>query len=206
MTKLLHIDSSGKGSQSTTKALTNYFSTKWREANPTGEVVYRDLTESRLPYVNGELIGAFFTPKDQLDEPKKLLLKQPDQLFEELRIADTYVFGVPLYNFGVPAVFKAYIDLIVRPGTTFSYEGGRPNGLLANKKAYIVTASGGDYSEQPLKSLDFVEPYVRAILGFVGITDVTFIGAHGNDPATIATTSDSAKKTIDSLLQLAGVG
>ncbi len=205
MSKLLHIDSSAKGPQSTTRALTEYFANKWKEANPTGEVHYRDLAESNLPFVNGNIIGAFYTPAEQQSEQQKLVLQQPDELFEELANADTYVFGVPLYNFGVPAVFKAYIDLVVRPGKTFSYEGGRPAGLIKNKKAYIVTATGGDYSEQPMKSMDFVEPYLRAILGFVGITEVTFIRAHGNDPNTIATTSDSAKKIIDAMLQPAPV-
>jgi len=205
MTKLLHLDSSGKGSMSTTRPLTQYFATKWKEANPSGEIIYRDLAESNLPFINGELVGAFYAQPDQLTANQTNLLLQPDQLFEELQNADVYVFGVPLYNFAVPAVFKAYIDLIVRPGKTFSYDGGIPKGLLSNKKAFIVTATGADYSQEPMKNLDFVEPYVRAILGFIGITDVTFIRAHGSNPEMISKTSSMAKNSIEAIFQTAGV-
>jgi FMN-dependent NADH-azoreductase len=205
MTKLLHLDSSGKGSLSTTRPLTRYFATKWKEANHSGEVIYRDLAESDLPFVSGELVGAFYAPPDQLSSDQKKLLVQPDQLFSELQSADVYIFGVPLYNFAVPASFKAYIDLIVRPGKTFSFDGGIPKGLLSNKKAFIVTATGGDYSQEPMKSLDFVEPYVRAILGFIGVTDVTFIRAQGTNPEVISKTSSLAKTSIDAVFQPAAV-
>jgi len=199
MTKLLHLDSSGKGSLSVTQPLTAHFANKWKEANPTGQVIHRNLSESNIQFVNAELIVSFHTPEDKLTQEQKDLLAQSNSLIAELFEADVYVFGVPMYNFSVPAIFKAYIDLVIRAGKTFSYEGGRPKGLLANKKLVVVTASGGDYSSEPAKSLDFVEPYLRALLGFVGITDITFIRPHGHNAEIVSATTQAARETIDAL-------
>ncbi len=201
MSTLLHIDSSGKGSLSVTQPLTAHFANKWKQANPGGKVVYRHLANSNLQFVNAELVASFYTPGDKLTAEQKQLLEQSDQLIAELVEADEYLFGVPMYNFTIPAVFKAYIDLVVRAGKTFSYEGGSPKGFLANKKLTIITASGGDYSAEPAKSLDFVEPYLRAIMNFIGITDIRFIKAHGSNADTIAASSAEAIKSIDGLFQ-----
>lgn len=200
MTTLLHIDSSGKGSLSVTQPLTTHFAQKWQEANPSGKIIHRHLGESNLQFVNAELVAAYYTPSDKLTGEQRKLLEQSDQLISELIAADFYVFGVPMYNFSVPAVFKAYIDLVVRAGKTFSYEGGRPNGLLDGKRLFVITASGGDYSSEPMKSMDFVEPYVRAIMSFTGVKDITFIKAHGSNPEAIAATSEAATRSIDQLL------
>lgn len=201
MSKLLHIDSSGRGSTSVTQTLTAYFAKTWKEANPQGEVIYRNLGESDLKFVNAEIVAAYHTPEDQQSDEQKHLLAQSNVLLSEIFDADTYVFGVPMYNFGVPAVFKAYIDLIARAGKTFSYENGRPQGLLTNKKAIIVTASGGDYANEPLKGFDFVEPYLRAIMNFLGVTDVTFIKAHGTNPETISATSEAAMRSVEQTIR-----
>lgn len=201
MSKLLHIDSSGRGSTSVTQSLTAYFAKKWQEANPQATIIHRNLGDSDLQFVNAEIVAAYYTPEDQQTPEQKNLLAQSNVLLSEIFDADTYVFGVPMYNFGVPAVFKAYIDLIARAGKTFSYDNGRPKGLLTNKKAFIITASGGAYDAEPMKSFDFVEPYLRAVLGFLGVTDITFIKAHGSNPETIATTTEQAMKSVDQLLQ-----
>lgn len=206
MSKLLHIDSSGKGSLSVTQALTAHFANRWKQENQNGTIIYRHLAESNLPFVNADLIAAFYTPSDKLTAEQRKLLEQSDQLTSELVDADEYLFGIPMYNFSVPAVFKAYIDLVARVGKTFRYENGRPKGLLENKKLTVVTASGGDYSSGPAKDLDFVEPYVRAIMRFIGVTDITFIKAHGSNPDTIAATSEVARKSIDSLFQRLAIG
>jgi len=200
MTTLLHIDSTGKGSLSVTQPLTAHFATRWQEANPVGRNIYRHLGDSNLPFVNAALVQAYYTPSEKLTSEQTKLLQQSDQLISELIAADVWVFGVPMYNFSVPAVFKAYIDLVVRAGKTFSYEGGRPKGLLDNKRLFVITASGGDYSSEPMKSMDFVEPYVRAIMNFIGVTDITFIKAHGSNPEAIAATSEAARRSIDQLL------
>lgn len=199
MTTLLHLDSSGKGSQSVTKPLTSYFLEQWRKANTSGKVISRDLSASNLQFVSPELVGAFYTPDEHRSPAQELLLKQSDELIAELLEADEYVFGVPMYNFSVPAVFKAYIDLIVRVGKTFAYQAEGPKGLLQNKKLTVITASGGDYGTDQTKNLDFVEPYTRVIIGFLGVHDITFIKAHGHDPETIQQTSEAAKQQIVSL-------
>lgn len=200
MSKLLHLDSSGRGAMSVTQPLTAYFAKKWKEANPQGEVFYRNLSESDLQFVNPAIVGAFYTPEDKQSQEQKKVLKQSDDLLWELFEADMYVFGVPMYNFSVPAVFKAYIDLIARAGKTFSYENGQPKGLLVDKKLVVITASGGDYSSEPLKNYDFVEPYIRAVFGFIGVTDTTFIKAHGSNPETVAATSETAISLVDQFL------
>jgi FMN-dependent NADH-azoreductase len=199
MSKLLHLDSSGKGSMSVSKPLTAYFAEHWKKAHSGGTIVYRDLTQSNLHFVSPELVQAFYAPEGSQSDEQKSLLKLSDQLVAELLEADEYLFGVPMYNFSVPAIFKAYIDLIARAGKTFSYQGGAPKGLLQHKKLFLVTTSGGDYSDAQRKGYDFVEPYIRALWGFLGISDITFIKAHGTNPETIQQTSDAAKREIDSL-------
>jgi FMN-dependent NADH-azoreductase len=201
MTRLLHIDSSGKGSLSVTQALTAHFANKWKQANPSGTILYRHLVESNLQFVNAELVAAFYTPSEKLTVEQRKLLAQSEQLIAELVEADQYLLGVPMYNFTVPAVFKAYIDLVVRAGKTFSFEGGIPKGLLANKKLTVITASGGDYSTAPAKGMDFVEPYLRAIMTFIGVTDISFIKAHGSNADTVAASSEEARKSIDGLFE-----
>jgi len=153
--------------------------------------------ESRPAFVDEQLVGAFYTPAEQQSAAQKQILEISDQLIAELLAADTWVFGVPMYNFSVPAVFKAYVDQIVRVGKTFSYATGKPEGLFRNKKLYVVTASGADYSSGPYSEMDFVEPYIRAIFGFLGITDITFIKANGTDEATVKRTSEEARHEID---------
>lgn len=205
MNKLLQLDSSGGGSASVTRTLTAYLARKWNEANPGGEIIYRDLAESNLQFVNAELVGAFYTPDEKLTQEQTLMLAQSNLLLSELIDVDTFVMGIPMYNFSIPAVLKAYIDLVVRGGKTFSYEGGSPRGLLTGKKLFVITASGGDYSQYPAKNMDFVEPYVRSIMNFIGITDITFIKAHGHGEAISASTQ-AALESIDALLKPIAIG
>jgi len=205
MSKLLHIDSSGRGSLSVTQPLTAYFTRKWKEINPAGQVIHRNLAESDLQFVNAELVAAFHTPDEKLTPKQRELLHQSDELVSELTEADVYVVGVPMYNFSIPAVFKAYIDLVVRAGKTFSYGADGAKGLLLNKKLVVVSASGGDYSAEPAKSLDFLEPYVRAIMNFIGIVDISFVKAHGHDAETISMTTEAARNAIDKILQPAAI-
>ena len=202
MATLLQVDSSGKGSMSVTRPLTQYFAEQWSAANSGGKVVYRDLLKSDIRFVDEEIVGAYFTPSDKLSPHQKEVLALSNNLVQDLLDADTYVFGVPMYNFSVPAVFKAYIDLVVRAGKTFSYETGTPKGLLKDKQLIIVTASGADYSSGPMKGFDFVEPYTRAIFGFIGITDISVISAPGRDPETIAASSKRAQEQLKGLVKV----
>ncbi len=201
MVTLLHLDSSGQSESSVTRKLSSHFAEKWQEANPGGRVIYRDLTSTNVPFASEALIFAMNTPPEKLTAAQKLLLALPDELAKELLEADTYVLGVPMYNFSVPAVFKAYLDTIVRAGITFSFEGGYPQGLLKNKKVFVVSASGSDFSQPPLSSMDFLEPYIRAIFSFIGLTDVTFFKANGHNEAEKSASLSTAKSSISSHFQ-----
>jgi FMN-dependent NADH-azoreductase len=180
MPTLLHIDSSPAGDHSVSRALTAEFVKHWKAANPDGKVINRDLTQTALLPVTGAWIGAAYTPPDALTAEQKELLALSDELVGELLEADEYVFGVPMYNFGVPASFKLWIDSVARVGKTFAYVDGKPAGLVAGKKATFLIASGGDYGPgSPAASYNFVEPYLKAFFGFMGITDTHFQTAGG---------------------------
>jgi FMN-dependent NADH-azoreductase len=181
MSSLLRIDSSplGRG-VSFSRQLTAEFAKQWQLAHPGGDIVSRDLTSTPLPPVDADWVGALFTPEASLNPRQKDVLLISDELIAELERADEYVFGVPMYNFSVPAVLKLWIDQVVRAGKTFSYENGVRSGLLRNKKASFLMASGGVYDPgSPGAAMNFVEPYLRSIFSFMGVTETSFINAYG---------------------------
>jgi FMN-dependent NADH-azoreductase len=180
MSTLLHIDSSALGEVSISRHLSSEFVQNWKQANPGGKIIHRDLTTSNLSAINAEWIGASFTPEDSRSAIQRQILALSDTLIAELQSADEYVFGVPMHNFAVPSVFKLWIDQIVRSGKTFSYVNGVPAGLLKDKKATFLLASGGVYGAgTAMASFDFVEPYLRKIFGFIGVTNTSFLAAGG---------------------------
>lgn len=137
-------------------------------------VTDRNLNHTSLPLLDGEWVDANFTPEEDRSEAQKQVLALSDSYIEELQKSDVLLIGTPIYNFGVPAALKAYIDLICRARLTFKYTENGPVGLLENKKAYVVITSGG----VPLNSaVDFATPYIKQVLNFVGITDITIIDA-----------------------------
>jgi FMN-dependent NADH-azoreductase len=177
---LLHIDSSPLGENSISRHLSNEFVQNWKQANPDGKIVNRDLTTSNLAPINGAWVGASFTPEDKRTPEQREILALSDSLIAELQSADEYVFGVPMHNFGIPSVLKLWIDQIARAGKTFSYAGGTPEGLLKGKKATFLIASGGTYdADTVMASYNFVEPYLRKVFGFLGVTDVNVVAAGG---------------------------
>jgi FMN-dependent NADH-azoreductase len=181
MPALLRVDSSPLGGEhSISRQLTANFVEQWRRSHPDGKVITRDLAATKLPLVNAEWIGAAHSPEQNLTGDQRNALAVSDALIAELQAADEYVFGIAMHNFSIPSVLKLWIDQIVRAGKTFSYENGAPNGLLRNKKATFLVASGGVYEQgTPMAAMNFVEPYLRAMFGFVGVTDTTFINASG---------------------------
>jgi FMN-dependent NADH-azoreductase len=123
-----------------------------------------------------------------------------DQLTDELLEADLLVIATPMWNFGIPSALKAWIDLVVRPGRTFQYSDGGVLGLAKNKKAILVLASGGVFSEGPWRPWDFVEPYLRQILGFIGIVDVQTVRVEGmNLPLLAVDAVAKANKAVEEL-------
>jgi len=181
MPTLLHIDSSPLYGHSVSRQLTEAFVTQWKSSHPNGTIVDRDLNATPLTTITGEWVGAAYTPDEARTPQQKDLLALSDTLLAELEQADEYVFGVPMHNFGVPSVLKLWIDQIARVGKTFSYaDGGAPKGLLTGKKATFIIATGGIYDAQTqMASFNFVEPYLRSVFGFLGVTDATFLTTGG---------------------------
>ncbi|MFZ0522330.1 MAG: NAD(P)H-dependent oxidoreductase [Candidatus Acidiferrales bacterium] len=180
MATLLHIDSSPLYERSVSRQLTGAFVDEWKSLHPGATVIDRDLNATSLPPISAEWIGAGYTPEEARSAEQKKLLALSDTLIAELKRADQYVIGVPMHNFGVPAVLKLWIDQISRVGKTFSYENGTPKGLLLGKEATFIIATGGVYDPQTqMASFNFVEPYLRSLFGFIGVTDATFLTAGG---------------------------
>jgi FMN-dependent NADH-azoreductase len=180
MPTLLHLDSSPLGEASISRHLTSEFVDSWKLANPDGKVITRDLTKSGLVTIDAAWIGAAYTPEASRTAEQKQALALSDELLEELFAADEYVFGVPMHNFSIPGVFKLWIDQIARAGRTFAYVDGAPKGLLTGKKATFLITSGGVYDAgTAMASFNFVEPYLRTVFAFLGVTETTFQNAGG---------------------------
>lgn len=172
LNKILRIDASARKTDSVTRSLVTETVDHLSTLSAVN-VVSRDVADG-LPYVDEDWIGANFTPADNRNEAQKAKLSLSDHLVAELKTADTIVIGLPIYNFGVPATLKAWIDMIARVGLTFQYTETGPVGLLEGKKALVLVASGGT---QVGSSIDFATPYIKHALGFVGIHDVEIIAA-----------------------------
>lgn len=202
MATLLHINSSVRNEGSISRQLTAEFLEKWKASAPGAKVVVRDLAANPLPHLNEETLGAFFTPAEQRSPEQACAAQLSDQLVAELAAADVIVIGAPMYNFSVSSGLKAWIDHVARAGVTFKYTESGPVGLLKDKKVYVFTSRGGVYSEGPAKTMDFHETYLRGVLGFIGLTDITFVHteglALGEDAAANAVSQ--SRKTIDALV------
>ena len=168
MTTLLHLDSSALGVHSVSRQLTAAIVNQARAKDPNVQVVKRDLGASPLPHLTTETLG-----------------QDPEGVLEEFLSADTIVIGVPRYNFGVPSTLKAWIDRIAVAGKTFRYTEQGPVGLAGGKRVVLAIASGGVHAGT---TQDFVEPYLRALLGFLGITDITVVSAEGVAMGPVART------------------
>jgi FMN-dependent NADH-azoreductase len=175
MTNILHITASIRAEGSVSRNL----GSKLVERLASGDserVVVRDLAANDLPLIDAERFAANLTPADQRDPAQQALASVGDALIAELQAAETIVFSLPVYNFAMPSTLKAWADLVARAGTTFRYTETGPVGLLTGKTAYVVVASGGT----PVGSaLDFLTPWLRHFLGFIGITNVAIIAADG---------------------------
>jgi len=153
------------------------------------QVTIRDLADG-VPLIDENWIKANFTAVDERTPEQNKYLETSDILVDELNNADLIVMAIPIYNFGVPAAFKAWIDQIVRSKLTFKYGDNGPVGLVKNKKAYIIIVSGGTKLST---ELDFISDYIRHILSFIGITDISFIDSSGLGRDESATLSHAHK-------------
>ncbi len=169
---ILRVDASARKEGSVSRDLNDKVIDRFASAGDVA-VTHRDLT-APLPFLDGEWIGANFTPADERTEAQREKLALSDTLIEEIKAADVVLIGLPIYNFGVPAALKAWIDLVARAGVTFRYTESGPVGLLTGKRAIITVASGGTEAGS---DIDFATPYIRHALKFIGITDVLLVNA-----------------------------
>jgi FMN-dependent NADH-azoreductase len=168
------------GERSISRKLTAAFAKTWSKTHPGGTVIARDLTAIDIAVINGEWVAAAYTPENARTAEQKEILAVSDSLIADLQEADEYVIGVPMHNFSIPSTLKLWIDQVMRAGKTFEYGTGVAKGLLPGKTATLLVASGGVYEHgSALAALNFVTPYLRTVLGFMGITDVNFIAAEG---------------------------
>jgi FMN-dependent NADH-azoreductase len=165
--KLLHIDSSALGSYSVSRQLTADIVAELKHHNPGTQTQYRDLAAEPLSH---------WTPVADASDPAAVL---GSQMLEEFLEADVIVIGAPMYNFGISSQLKAWIDRVVVAGKTFSYGEQGPKGLVGGKQVIIASSRGGHYSSGPAAPMDFQESYLRAVFGFIGITELEFVRAEG---------------------------
>lgn len=170
---ILEVSASGRQADSVSRMLTQNLIDALEQRNGLVDLVRRDVSNG-MTFVDDAWIAANFTPEEVRTEEQRAKLANSDQLVDELQRADVIVIGVPIYNFGIPAALKAWIDKIARARKTFQYTDNGPEGLLKGKKAYVVVASGGVPVNSPV---DFATPYLKHALGFVGISDVDVIAA-----------------------------
>lgn len=184
--KLLRIDSSAR-KNSISRQLTQKFVDFWKKENPAGQVVNRDLATTTLPLITDEWTLAAYSDPATLTPAQRETLSISDTLVDELLSADTIVIGAPMYNFTVSAPLKAWIDQIVRSGRTVLWGPNGTEGVLKGKKVIVLTSRGGSFRPgTPTAQYDHQEPYLRHILAFIGLTDVTFIHAENQKPGDLA--------------------
>ncbi len=172
MTSILVINSSALGAASVSKRLVDATVDSLLAQAPSATVRRRDVGETPVPHLTMRNV----VPEPGTEE-ERAARALSDALIAELQEADTVVIGAPMYNFGIPSTLKAWFDHVLRAGVTFRYTETGPEGLLKGKRAIVVLSRGGLYSEGPAKAMDAQEPHLRALLGFVGITDITFVRA-----------------------------
>ncbi|MEM8956215.1 MAG: NAD(P)H-dependent oxidoreductase [Pseudomonadota bacterium] len=172
MTRILRLDASARKTGSVSRALNDRVIDRFADAGPVS-VTTRDLSEN-MPLIDEAWIGANFTPEADRTDDQRAALALSDSLIAEVKAADILVIGVPIYNFGVPTVLKAWVDQIARAGVTFRYSPDGPVGLLTDKRAILAVASGGT---QAGSEIDFASSYMRHVLRFVGIQKIDIVRA-----------------------------
>jgi FMN-dependent NADH-azoreductase len=179
MKNILLIESSPRGKDSYSRQAARSIVNEIQARNPGTNLVVRNLAESPPPHVGPAFITGLYGPAEQRTPEQTKALAVSDVLIDELLAADTIVLAVSMHNFAPPSTLKAWIDHVVRVGRTFSYGANGAQGLLKGKHAIVVLASGGVYTNEQMKPLDFTEPYLRTILGYIGITDVDVVRVEG---------------------------
>ncbi len=179
MKNVLHIISSPRTNGSASRTLGNAIEEKLQEAYPEHVITTLDLLKNPFPHLGEEQVDSWFIPAENRTREQNEAVKRSDDAIAQLQASDIIIISVPIYNFGIPSSLKAYIDHIARGGMTFRYSENGFEGLVKNKKAYIAVASGSIFSEGDYQAYDFVVPYLKSVLGFIGITDISVFRAEG---------------------------
>lgn len=195
---ILQITSSLRGAESESSRVTNSIVAKLVAANPDATVVTRDLARAPHPQLDEAALGALFTPVESRTAEQAARVALDDALIAQVQAADVVVIGAPMYNFGIPVQLKSWFDAIARAGVTFRYTETGPEGLLKNKKVYVAAARGGVYEE----AQDPQVPQMRALLGFLGLSDQTYIYSSGMamGPDAVAAGQAAANAAIEAAL------
>ncbi len=180
---ILHIDASPQGSASISRQLTSAVVERLKQDNPNAKVSHRDLIATPVSHLSGELLQVLRPAPGSAPPSAPALIAEAEQtetLLSELLGADVIVIGAPMFNFSIPSQLKAWIDRVAQAGRTFSYTADGPVGLAVGKKAIVVSTRGGFYAGTAYEAaMDHQESYLRTILNFMGITDVTYVRAEG---------------------------
>ncbi|MFZ4538455.1 FMN-dependent NADH-azoreductase [Propionivibrio sp.] len=184
--KILQINASARSAGSNSTRLAAAVSARLQAQNPAASIELRDLASAPHPVLDEPSLTALFTPAEQRTAEQNARVALDDALIAQVQSADAIVLGVPMYNFGIPVQLKTWIDDIARSGVTFRYTANGPEGLLKGKKVYVALARGGLYRDTPA---DSQVPYLKSVLGFLGMTDIEFIYAEG-----LAMGADAASK------------
>ncbi len=174
--KILQINASARAESGNSTRLANAITAHLKSRHPAAEVEVRDLAKNPLPFLDEAGVTAVFTPADQRTPEQVARIALDEAKIARVQAADILVLGVPMYNFGVSVQLKSFIDSIARAGVTFRYTEAGPEGLIKGKRVYVACARGGVYRDTPA---DSQTPYLRQVLGFLGMTDVEFIYAEG---------------------------
>ncbi|WP_303319057.1 NAD(P)H-dependent oxidoreductase [Flavivirga abyssicola] len=200
MKTLLRIDCSSRIKGSHSRTLADYFEEHWKTANPKGTIIYRDLAKQALPHIQNNTIEGFYTPIEYMSPQIKEATALSDELIEELKSVDEILISSPLYNLNIPSNLKAYLDQVVRIGHTFNINEKGYYGLLEGKLAYLVTVKGGVYKGTFMEPYDFQEPYLKAILGHMGIKTQELFSLEGStNQQTLEQNKVIVENTIDQL-------
>ena len=193
---ILQINSSARSTGSESTRLADAIVAKLKAANTDVSVTRRDLATQPHPAIDEAALGALFTPAEQRSPAQATRVALDDALIAELQAADVIVIGAPMYNFGVTVQLKSWFDAVARVGVTFRYTATGPEGLLKNKKVYVTLARGGLYRDT---GKDWQVPFLKEFLGFIGLTDVTFVYSegHGMGPEAVAKAQAQANADIE---------
>jgi FMN-dependent NADH-azoreductase len=198
MKKILHIISSPRGGASFSIKLGNAIVEQVQAKYPGSTVTETNLVKINFPHLEEAHLASFFTPEDARTPEHWAAIKHSDDAIKQIMDADIIVLGAPLYNFAIHSTLQAWINHIVRKGITFNYDENGPQGLIKGKKVYIAMSSGGIYTEGPMQPMDFVTPYLKMMLSFLGLSDITQFRIEGTNIPGVQDTA--AEKGLNSIV------